>query len=89
MRIIRSPPTVTGGVSQPDLSKICGEIPSSQITFRRRKQPEDKECSEEIKLVRSELSRITTLLETYVGSNTLMMDQMRECIGTVKTEITD
>lgn len=91
MSIIRSPPTATGGGSQPDLSKICGEIPSSQITFRKRKQPDDKECqcSEEIKLVRSELSRITTLLETYVGSNTLMMDQMRECIGTVKTEITD
>lgn len=91
MSVTRSPPTVTGGGSQPDLSKLHGDVPAPQITFRKRKQPADQDCqcSEEIKLMRSELTRITTLLETYIGSNAQMMSQMSECIGTVKTEITD
>ncbi|CAH2098397.1 unnamed protein product [Euphydryas editha] len=62
------------------------------ITFRsKRKQPADQECqcSEDIKLIRSELTRITTLLETYVATNSQMMVQMNDCIGTIKTEISN
>lgn len=90
MSVTRSPPTATGGGSQPDLSKLHVDIHSSQITLRsKRKQPADQECecSEDIKLIRNELTRITSLLETYVATNSQMMVQMNECIGTIKTEI--
>lgn len=90
MSVTRSPPTTTGGGSQPDLSKLQVDVPGSQITFRnKRKQREDQECqcSEDIKLIRSELSRITTLLETYVATNSQMMVQMNDSIGTIKTDI--
>ncbi|CAG4977458.1 unnamed protein product [Parnassius apollo] len=91
MNIMRSPPTTAGG-SQPDLSKIPADnISDTQITFRKRKQPADRECqcSDEIKLVRNELSRITSLLENYIGSNTQIMSQMNQSIVEVKSEITD
>lgn len=90
MSVTRSPPTATGGGSQPDLSKLHGDVSGSQITFRsKRKQPADQECqcSEDIKLIRSELTRITTLLETYVTTNSQMMTQTNDYIGTIKTEI--
>lgn len=94
MSIMRSPPksaTDSGSKSQPDLSKISGEAIESQITFRKRKYMESSECecSGEIKLVRNELSRISSLLENYVETNTQIMNQMRNSIVEVKNEITE
>lgn len=87
-----SPPTtVTGGGSQPDLSKLSEDITDTQVTLRKRKQPDDRECkcSDEIKLMRNELSHITSLLENYVGSNSLILNQMSQSIVEVKSEIKD
>ena len=55
--------TATGGGCQPKLLKINENITDVQITFRKRKQPDDQECqcSDEIKLLQNKLSRVTTL----------------------------
>lgn len=71
MSVIRSPQNTIvgdGSQSQPDLSKISGGLIDSQITKRKRKQPasSDCDCSGEIKLVRNDLTHITSLLENYV-----------------------
>lgn len=88
MNVTRSPSSNAGG-SQPDLFRISGDS-DSQITFRKRKQP-DKECacSEELKLMRNDLSRITALLENYIGSNSQMISQMSDSIKDLKTEISN
>ncbi|KAL0860156.1 hypothetical protein ABMA27_010463 [Loxostege sticticalis] len=91
MNVTHSPPkTVTGGGSQPDLSKINQEITDAQITFRKRKQPENEcSCSDEVQQMRSEISRITTLLEGYIGTNAQMLSQINNKVADIKSEIAD
>lgn len=89
---MRSPTQrATGGGSQPDLSKMNEEPSEHQITFRKRKQPPGRDCpcSDEIKLMRNELSRIGSLLESYVSSNSQMINQMTQSITEIKSEITE
>lgn len=95
MNVQRSPPhyacdTVAGtsGGSQPDLSKLSALAVDPHITFRNKRKHEC-ECATEIKEMRSELSRIGSLLEKYVGSNEQIMIKMQESISEVKAEITE
>lgn len=89
MSLLRSP-TSTG--SQPDLSKLK-EVQDTQITFRKRKQPEpdvhDCSCANEMQNLRTEMTRITSLLEKFIGSNEQNLKQMQEGISDVKNQITD
>lgn len=91
MSVLRSPSnTATGGGSQPDLSKISGMEMDSTITFRKRKlEDHDCNCSGEIRELRSEITRMTAILEKYTSSNELMMNKMQEKITEVKTELTE
>ena len=93
MKPMRSPThnTTRAGGSQPDLSKLNNEPVDPQITLRKRKQPFDRECqcSEDMKTIRNELSRITSLLENYADSNAQLMSKMNESIAEVKKDITD
>lgn len=92
MNIMRSrSERTTWGGSQPDLSRMSEESSESQITFRKRKQPPERDCpcSEEIKLMRNELSRVGSLLESYVSSNSQIINQMTQSISEVKSEITE
>lgn len=78
-----------GGGSQPDLSKLGSA--ESKITSRKRKQPSDQVCvcSNEIKVLQTELTRIGSLLEKYVGSNEQIMTKMQESLSEVKTELSE
>ncbi|CAH2088257.1 unnamed protein product [Euphydryas editha] len=72
--------------SQPDLSRMTEEIPT--ITIRKRKQPDpDSDYKNEIQGLRSELSRMNTLLENFVLSQEKLMNDMRENIATLSGEI--
>ncbi|KAJ8712119.1 hypothetical protein PYW07_017322 [Mythimna separata] len=77
--------------SQPDLSKLNEELSEAQITYRKRKQPFVTECacSDEVKLMRNDLSRITSLLENYTSQNTQIINRMNETIISVKNEMTE
>lgn len=81
----------TGTGSQPDLSKLSEELSEAQVTYRKRKQPPGPECvcSDEIKLMRNDLSRMTSLLENNTSQNKQMMDKMNESIIAVKSEMAD
>lgn len=87
MNVQRSP---TGG-SQPDLSKMSGSNLESSITFRKRKVPSDIECScsDDIREMRSEISRISSLLEKYVESNEQILKTMQSNITEIKNQITE
>ncbi|CAG5037114.1 unnamed protein product [Parnassius apollo] len=87
MSVQRSP---TGG-SQPDISKMSDLVSDSSITFRKRKLPFGVECacSEELGGMRSELSRISSLLEKYIVSNELILKTMQENITDIKNQIAD
>lgn len=87
MSVQRSP---TGG-SHPDLSRMSNVGSEPSITFRKRKVPCDIECScsEDLKEMRSEISRIGSLLEKYVGSNEQILKNMQENITDIKNQITD
>lgn len=88
--MIRSPTTPIAGGSQPDLSKLSNMETDSLITFRKRKQPaHDCDCPHEIKEIKCELARMTSILEKYVTSNQLIMNKIQESITEVKTEITE
>lgn len=93
MNVQRSPQkrTPTGGGSQPDLSKMSCTTDDPQITLRKRKQPTDRECgcSYELKEMRSELHRVSTLLEKYVESNEHILSKMQESIAEVRTQISE
>lgn len=92
MSLFRSPGKIAaGGGSQPDLSKISGEMVDSQMTYRKRKQPIDRECEckPDIQELRKELSHITDLLEKFVGSQEQNMKIVKENILDVKNEIAD
>lgn len=93
MNVQRSPQkrTPTSGGSQPDLSKISCITDDPQITLRKRKQPIDRdcECSYEFKEMRSELNRVSTLLEKYVESNEHILSKMQESIAEVQTQISE
>lgn len=90
MNVLRSPSN-TGGGSQPDLSKITNMETDSTITFRKRKNPfeHDCKCTNELKELRSELSRMSLLLEKYTDSNKNIMTKMQESIVEVKTQIVE
>lgn len=93
MNLMRSPttPTTSGG-SQPDLSKLSNMDKDSLITFRKRKQPSPDqycECSKDIKDIRGELTRMTSMLEKYVESNQHIISQMQESLTEVRTQLTD
>lgn len=77
-----------GTGSQPDLSKLNDELNEAKITYRKRKQPECA-CSDELKLMRNDLSRITSLLENSAIQNAQMMNKMNESIIAVKSEMAD
>lgn len=81
----------TGHSSHPDLTQLSALAAESQITFRKRKQPSDNncECSNEIKEMRSELSRIGSLLEKYVGSSEQIMNKMQENITEIKSQMSE
>lgn len=102
MSVQRSPTTPTpvttssGGGSQPDLSKLSDMAADSLITFRnkglrdnKRKYQIECECSDEIKDVRSELSRLSSLLEKYVGSNEQIISHIQNSITEVTTQINE
>ncbi|KOB66672.1 putative tick transposon [Operophtera brumata] len=93
MNVMHSPTTpITGGGSQPDLSKLNSEDKESLVTFRKRKHPmpdQPCECSYEIKEIRGELTRMTSMLEKYVETNQNIINQMQESITEVKTQLTD
>lgn len=82
---------LTSSGSQPDLSKMNTLNIDPQITLRKRKQPSDRECgcSNEITEIKSELTRMSSLLEQYVGSNQHMLTKMQESITEVKTQISE
>lgn len=82
---------ITGAGSQPDLSKLSEELNEAQITYRKRKQPFEHECvcSDEIKLMRNDLSHVSLLLEKYIDSNAQLMIQMNASIVEVKSELAD
>ncbi|KOB66807.1 putative tick transposon, partial [Operophtera brumata] len=85
-------PTKTGGGSQPDLSRLSSMETDSLITFRKRKHPlpeKDCDCSHDITEIKSELSRMTSILEKYVESNQQMMNKLQMSINEVKTDITE
>lgn len=89
MNVQRSPPRVTGG-SQPDLSKISNLSVDMNITQRtKRKWADDDQCSNDITGLRSEMSRISSLLEKYVSSNEQIVQNMKDSIADLKTQIID
>lgn len=63
----------------------------SSITLRKRKKPLDHECtcSNEMKEIRTELSRMSSILEKYAESNQQLMDKMQDSITEVKTQIAE
>lgn len=85
------PTTSNVGGSQPDLSKLSNVHVDSQITFRKRKEPERDECqcSAEVRDMRSEIVRIGSLLEKYVESNENILLKMQENIADIKEQIGD
>ncbi|KAL0810050.1 hypothetical protein ABMA28_010870 [Loxostege sticticalis] len=85
------PTTSNVGGSQPDLSKLSNVHVDSQITFRKRKEPERDECqcSAEVRDMRSEIVRIGSLLEKYVDSNENILLKMHENIADIKEQISD
>ncbi|CAK1596385.1 unnamed protein product [Parnassius mnemosyne] len=93
MNVQRSPQKrmPTGGGSQPDLSKMSCATDVPQITLRKRKQPIDSDCgcSNELKEMRKELKRVSTLLEKYVESNGQILSKMQESIAEVRTQINE
>ncbi|KOB72696.1 putative tick transposon [Operophtera brumata] len=90
MNVMRSPTTpITGGVSQPDLSKLHIEDKESLVTFRKRKHPMPDQackCSYEIKEIRGKITRMTSMLEKYVESNQNYSMQIKQNI--IKTHVT-
>lgn len=101
MSVQRSPPTnsllpatsasTTRAGSQPDLSKLGNPNMDTQITYRKRKKPElhECECSNDLKEMRSEMSRISSLLEKYTGSHEQVLQKMQESITEIKNQISD
>lgn len=92
MSLIRSPTKSIPGQecrSTPDLSKIGREATmESQITFRKRKQPDDHGCScssSDIQDLRLEVARISKLVENFVCVNQKTLDNVTE----MKTHLTD
>lgn len=77
--------------SQPDLSKLGNPNMDTQITYRKRKQREvhECECSTDLKELRLEMSRISSLLEKYTGSHDQVLQKMQENITEIKNQITD
>lgn len=72
--------------SQPNLSRMTEEVPT--ITFRKRKQPDtDSDYNNEIQGLRSEISRMNTMLENFMLSQEKLMNDMRENIATLSGEI--
>lgn len=72
-----------GNLSADEQTALC-----QQLKDRKRKQP-DCECSSDLKEMRSEMSRISSLLEKYVGSNEQIMQKMQDNIDDIKTQIND
>lgn len=88
MSLLRSPTSSEPrSSSQPDLSKITVEPPMSTITTRKRKQPDQCSCNQEVSEMRNELSRMTALLEKFVTSQQQNMDTMRENISEINLEL--
>lgn len=80
--------TQAGG-SEPDLSKISNQYYSdSQITVRKRKQPEPCECARDVKQIQAELSRMNSLLERYVTSNEQNMKILQNSVNEIKLQVT-
>lgn len=63
----------------------------TQITLRKRKKPDNCECqcSDDLEEMRSEISRISSLLEKYVGSNEQVLLAIQDNIADIKSQITD
>lgn len=80
--------TQVGG-SQPDLSKLSQLYTDPQITLRKRKKPEDCECSNNMKQMQSELSRMNSLLERYFSSNEQNIQKIQDDLANLKTEVLD
>lgn len=87
MSLLRSPTSNDSKFSsQPDLSRMEEEF----ITSRKRKQPDhDCDCKNEIKALRSDLSRMNALLEKFVISQEQTMNAMRDNISEINGEIKD
>ncbi|XP_028172502.1 uncharacterized protein LOC114361602 isoform X2 [Ostrinia furnacalis] len=83
MSLLHSPVKSTSGQecrSTPDLSTIGREAADPQITFRKRKQPHDLgcSCSGDVQDLRSEMARISKLLENFVTINQKTLDNVSE-----------
>lgn len=82
MSLIHSPIKSSGQEcrSTPDLSTIGREAADPQITFRKRKQPHDLgcSCSGDVQDLRSEMARISKLLENFVTINQKTLDNVSE-----------
>lgn len=91
MNLTRSPIKSTSGQecrSTPDLSAVGREAMESQITFRKRKQPDDHGCScnsSDIQELRIEMARISKLVESFVNVNQKTLDNVSE----MKNHLTD
>lgn len=75
--------------SQPDLSKLKAMSPVSLIASKKRKKPEQCDCSNEVKELRTEMTRMTTLLEKLVSSQDQTLASMRDSISEMSSEIKD
>lgn len=91
MSVQRSPPnsSITASSSQPDLSKVSTLPVEPHITFRKRKQPLDYDCncSEQVREMHVELSRISSLFEKYVTSNEEIKTEMQSNTAEIKNQI--
>lgn len=89
MSLLSSPTrTTTGGGSQPDLSKMNPDQMDQQITFRKRKQPDDHcDCKKEISNLRTEISNISSLLQNFISCHEQNTDTLREGFTDIKNEI--
>lgn len=90
MSLLRSPTNATSGGSQPDLSKLTS-MEKDSITFRKRKQTFDHECScsKDIQEMRTQVNHMTSLLEKYVGANELSMNKVQSSISEINTQIAE
>lgn len=91
MNMLRSPKNNEPRCSsQPDLSKLETAVsPLSSITTRKRKQPDHCDCKHDIKELRTEMSRMTSLLEKLVTSQEQTLNTMQDSISKMSSEIKD
>ncbi|CAH2087661.1 unnamed protein product [Euphydryas editha] len=95
--VMKSPPkkiltTMDAGGSEPDLSKISDLSMDTQpnVTQRnKRKRANDCQCTKELSEMRSEMTRISSLLEKYVNLSEQTNKNLQDSISGIKTQLSD